>query len=201
MIDLRDIGRQGSGTVHSFLEFVPDSIRNDPEIIALSQAIEPEMHFVATAINEAIALPRIAELDDPILDEIAWGFRLNELTLWTDATTEGKRRLLAQIMIIMKRSGTVFAVKRIFDLLQLTGRIVEWFEEAAPAYTYRIIIDASEIGITLHVLQQIPELTYRFAPASRLMSQLAVEGNVSGQLLPYPVVGMGQIITIPFGGP
>ena len=51
-------------------------------------------------------------------------------------------------------SGTVWAVRRIFDLLQLTGTLVEWWEEAGTPYTYRLRINATEVGVTLHVLQQ-----------------------------------------------
>lgn len=181
------------------LEFVPESIAGDPEIIALSAALDPELRAVSASIIEAVILPRIADLPGPVLDAVAWGFRLNELAIWEDATLAGKRRLLVDIVDVLKRSGTVWAVRRIFDLLQLTGTLVEWWEEAGVPGTYRLRIDATEVGITLHALEQVPELTQRFAPKSRKLSELAVEANSTGALRLYPVAQAGRHMTIGFG--
>jgi hypothetical protein len=81
----------------------------------------PSCAIVGAAIIEANILPRIAELGDDILNELAWAFRLNRLQIWDEATTEGKRALLVNIFAIRKKSGTRFAVRRVFDLLSVVG--------------------------------------------------------------------------------
>lgn len=191
MIDLRDV---------SLLDFLPESIASDPEIIALSLAIDPELRDVGAAIIEAVILPRISELDDAILDELAWAFRLNRLQIWDEATTEGKRALLVNIFAIRKKSGTRFSVRRVFDLMSVVGEVIEWWEEEAPPYTYRLRIFVDEIGITLSQLMQISELTHRFAPARTQLSELAVESDRAAPLLIYPAVTVGRHTTISFGG-
>lgn len=192
MIDIRSA---------SLLDFVPESIASDPEIIALSLAIDPELRDIGAAIIEATILPRIAQLDDPILNELAWAFDLNSLQIWDSATTEGKRALLVNIFAIRKKSGTRFAVRRVFDLMSVTGIVVEWWEESAPAHTYRLRLFVDEVGITLSQILQISELTYRFARAAEKLSEFAIESDRPAPLGLYAVPMTGRHVTIQFGGP
>jgi phage tail P2-like protein len=192
MTDLRDA---------SLIDFLPESIASDAEIIALSLAVDPELRAVGAAIVEAVILPRIADLPETVLNELAWAFRLNELQIWDSATLAGKRNLLVNIFAIRKKSGTRFAVRRIFDLLSVVGELVEWFEEGAAPYTYRLRIFVTDVGVTLAQLLQIPELTHRFESTRSQLSELAVESNQQGPLLLYPALTIGNHTTIPFGGP
>jgi phage tail P2-like protein len=192
MIDLRSA---------SLLDFLPESIASDADIIALSLAIDPELQSVGAAIIEAVILPNIANLPDDILDELAWAFRLNRLQIWDSATTDGKRALLANIFAIRKKSGTRFSVRRVFDLLSVVGSVVEWWEEGAPAYTYRLRLFVNLVGITESQLVQIAELVHRFAPTRAQLSELATEADSTGPLYPYAGLTIGRQVVIPFGGP
>jgi phage tail P2-like protein len=193
MIDLRNA---------SLLDFLPESIASDPDIVALSLAIDPELRDVGAAIIEAVILPRIAELEEAILDELAWAFRFNRLQIWDVASVEKKRALLVNVFAIRKKSGTRFAVRRVLELVDgVTGVLVEWFEEGAAPYTYRLRLFVNNIGITLSQLVQISELTYRFEPTRAKLSEFATEADSTGPLYPYTAVTIGRQTTIPFGGP
>jgi phage tail P2-like protein len=190
----------------SLLDFVPESIARDEEIIAISLAIDPELREVGAAIIEAVILPRIDSVPEEILDALAWGFRLNELQLWVDAAGDAlrvtaKRDLLKNIFVVLKKSGTPYALRRMIDLIGVTATIIEWFEEAAAPHTYRIRIAIDQIGVTLAQLLQVPDLTHRFARASQKMSQLAVESDRLGLLRLYPAATVGRHVEIQFGGP
>jgi phage tail P2-like protein len=191
MIDIRDA---------SLLDFLPESIKSDPEIIALSRAIDPELRAVADAVIEAIILPRIDSLPEAILDELAWAFDLNSLQVWDTATIDGKRALLVNIFAVRKKSGTRFAVRRVFDLMSVVGEVVEWFEEAGDPYTYRLRLFVDEVGITLQQLLQIFELTHRFAPTRSRLSEYAVESDREARVL-RPALTVGRHVQIEFGGP
>ena len=185
----------------SLLDLVPESIASDPEVIAMAAALDPELQAVSEAIIGVVILPNIAELDESILNELGWAFRLNELQLWDSATVEGKRALLVNIFAIRKKSGTRFAVRRIFDLVSVVGMLIEWWEEGAAPFSYRLLITVGDVGITAAQLSQTQELTYRFAPARAWLREIGVETNRQGPLLLYPALTVGQHITIPFGGP
>jgi phage tail P2-like protein len=192
MTDIQDV---------SLIDFVPESIASDLEIIALSLAIDPELRDVGAAIIEANILPRISEQPEWVLDELAWAFRMNQLQIWDAATIEGKRALLVNIFAIRKKSGTRFAVRRVFDLMSVVGEVVEWFEEAAAPYTYRLRLFVDEVGITLAQLLSISELTHRFESTRSQMSELAVESDRSAPLSMRSVSTVGRHTTIEFGGP
>lgn len=185
----------------SLVDFLPESISSDPEIIALSLAIDPELQDVGAAIIEATILPRIADLNEELLNELAWAFNLNSLQIWDSATIDGKRALLVNIFAIRKKSGTRFAVRRVFDLMSLVGEVVEWFEEAAEPYTYRLRLFVDEVGITLSQLLQISELTHRFESTRSYLSELAVESDRTAPAFVYPAVTVGRHTTISFGEP
>lgn len=184
----------------SLVDFLPESISDEADIVALSLAIDPELRAVGAAIVEALILPNIDAQPVEVLDALAWGFRLDELQLWDTATLDGKRALIKSIFAIRKKSGTVWAVKQIFNLLSVIGKLVEWFEEGAPPYTYRLIIVVSgDPGLTLQQLLQVPELTHRFAPASRHLTGYTVEADQPATLYPYVAPTTGRHVTIGFG--
>lgn len=191
MIDLR---------VASLLDFVPDSISDDLDVRAISLAVDPELRDVADAVVASTLLPRIAELDGPVLDAIAWSFRLNELSIWGDASVIGKRRFLAQVFDVLRRAGTPWAIKQAVQLAQLTAEVIEWWQESASPHTYRLRLDASEIGITLSVFLSLPDLLHRFVRATQHLRSLEVVAAIGGVSTPRLGPQTGRLVTIGFGG-
>jgi phage tail P2-like protein len=199
MIDLRHFGTVASAA--SILDFVPESIVSDVEVIALARAIDPQLQEIGLAIVEAVILPRIDEVSEPVLDEIGWSMRLNELQLWDTATVAGKRAILDGIFKTRKKSGTPYALRKVFSLLEADCRVVEWFDEGADPHTYRLRVIVTDAELLLSTLQKLSELTHRFSRASQHLSQIDVESEVAGSVHLYPALTTGQLITIPYGGP
>jgi hypothetical protein len=85
--------------------------------------------------------------------------------------------------------------------MSVVGSVVEWFEEAADPYTYRLRLFVDQVGITLSQLLQISELTNRFAPTRSYLREFAVESNRSASLFLYPGSTVGRHVEIEFGGP
>lgn len=184
----------------SLLDLLPESLRDETDVVAICLAVDPEMRAVSVATDEANILARIEEQPEAVLDEIAWGMRLNELLVWDTAALAAKRALLKNILAIRQRSGTRYALRRIFDLISVQGEVVEWWEEDGPPHTYRLRLFVSDVGVQLLTLQKIPELVERFARTSQRLRQLAVELDAPGTLPLHPVLCTGTDITIPFGG-
>lgn len=202
MNDLRSASSRPDGAqATDLLDLVPESIREEEDIVALTRAIAPEFQNIAGAVVETVILPNIASLPEAVLNELAWSMRLNELQIWDDATLAGKRALLINIFAIRKKAGTRYAVRRIFDLLSVVGTVIEWWEEAATANTYRLRLNATDVGMTLAALRQIPELLDRFARVSQDLTELGVEVDSPGTLQAYPALTTGQHVTIQYGAP
>ncbi len=191
MIDLRSA---------SILDFVPESIADDPEVIAISLALDPELQDVAAHLIDIIIMPRIDQQPVEVLDAIGWSMRLTELAIWDTATVDAKRALLKNIFAVRKKSGTPWSLRRAFDIVQVTATIIEWWQEGAQPNTYRIEIDGSG-GVTREQLVDLMELVRRFARTSQKLAQTAIEANSTGQVFPYPALTSGHFVTIPFGGP
>lgn len=186
----------GTGSEITLLTYLPDSLATDAEVIAIATAIDPELRGVGASLVEAVVMPRIDQQTEAVLDALAWSFRFNELQLWESGTLDGKRRMMVGIFETRKKSGTKYALSRMFEMIGVTIRVVEWFEEAAPPYTYRVIITITDTGVTLAQLLQVGELRLRFAPARCQMSELAVESDRLGPVLIYPVQEVGLHVEI-----
>jgi phage tail P2-like protein len=183
------------------LDFCPESIRNDPNVIALSRAIDLEQRAVAEATIEANILARIPDLDEPVLDEIAWSCRFVTLQVWDLLSVAGKRTLLSGVFHLRKRSGTKYAVMRVFSALALVAQLVEWFEESEAPYTYRIRITVDEIGLSLSQEVAVYEWVRRFERASAKLREIAVQ---SDRVAPVGIASApesGRHVEISYGAP
>jgi phage tail P2-like protein len=185
----------------NLIDIVPASIKSDPEIVAISAAINPEVRAVAVAADEANILARIDAQPESVLDAIAWGMRLNELQVWDVATVARKRTILKGILKLRKKSGTPYTVRQMLSLLENRSELVEWWEEDAAANTYRVRLFADDLGVTIETLEQCGEVLHRFERASQGRSELAVEADSEGTLHMYPALTIGRHTTIAFGGP
>ncbi len=182
-IDIRDA---------ALADFLPESIASEPDMIALALSLDPELQLIAGAVIEALTLPNIANIAAvngyshaiETLDEIGWAFRLNELTVWGAMTAGQKAAFLSHnptsgIFYFMKRSGTPYAVKRIFSILTDlgligAGQLIEWWEEAATPNTYRIVVSGAFGPNTAMIQAYIREWCYRFARASQYLDAVDV---------------------------
>lgn len=193
MIDLR---------AASLVDFLPESLAAEVDVVALSLALDPELQAVAAALVEAVIWPNIDNLPEWVLNELAWSMRFDELQQWDEATLAGKKALLHGVFAWRKKSGTKYALGRIFALLQVEGRIIEWFEEGGQPFTYRmrVTVTPTSPGISLHQLQQFPEWIERFGRTSTGMSELSVEADSTAPLDLYPVLTVGRLVEIGFGG-
>lgn len=199
MTDVRDA---------SLVDFLPSAIAAETDIVALSLAIDPELRGVGADIVEALVLPNIAQLGDDVLNELAWAMRLDELQVWDTATVEGKRALLADIFVLRKKSGTRYALRRLFSLIEVLAHITEWWEESPPAaaYTYRISLEVpppplggTSPGLLLAQMIQVSEVILRFTPTRCQLSELSVESNEPGPLFLAAAPVHGRHVTIGFG--
>ncbi len=170
MIDIRALVDPADPGTASMLPFVPSSIADDPDIIAMSLALAPQFSNLTQSIVEAIVLPRIGDLSAPVCDALAWGYRLNELSFWDDLPVEGKRIALAGILKVLKCAGTTFAVARIFDILQIEGQVIPWFDDAAPPSRYRLHVEGVEGSHPSGTRAAIIEWAYRLGPTRGVLT-------------------------------
>lgn len=151
-------------------------------MIEIDDAALRLIDFVAESISEETEIRALSAALDP------------EIRLVADA-------VLSAIFDLRRRSGTRYTMRRMFEVIQVIASIVEWFEEGAPEFSYRVSLLCDEFGITLDQLLAVGEVAHRFEPARAYLSQLAVESNRTAPVVIYPALTVGHLTTVGFGAP
>lgn len=146
-------------------DITPGSIKQDPQIQAMSAALQPQLNDVTNLIPTIELYSRIDELPEPILRMLAVEHRVyrNE---WSLATTiEAKRDLIKNSFDLNKRRGTLWSVERVLGLLNINAVIQEWFDYGGAPYYFRVsIFDIAGESLTSDQLIQAQRLINQYKP-------------------------------------
>lgn len=127
------------------LDILPARI-TDKEMEALSYALDPELQEITDAITEAIIMPRIDELNEKLVDLLAWQLHVDfyePLGLDLDV----KRKLVKNSLIWHRYKGTKYALESMIRVLFFDDFSVdEWFEYDGRPYFFRIVSNVSFTG-------------------------------------------------------
>jgi phage tail P2-like protein len=94
----------------------------------------------------------------PLLAWLAWAFSVDEWdAAWTDAQ---KRDTIRRSIVVHRYKGTIGAVREALAALQFSARVQEWFNQipAAEPYTFRVLLEAGQVGISQSALQGLINL-------------------------------------------
>ena len=129
-----------------FTRSLPTTLKDDPEINALGRAIAEQLQITARQIRQNIIYARIDELDEQTLDILAYDLHVD----WYDHSypIEVKRQTIKDSVKIHRRLGTKYAVETALGAVFPGTRVEEWFEYNGDPYTFRVIINATENGVT-----------------------------------------------------
>ena len=152
----------------ALIDLMPPSIRYDQQVIDACNSLDLELDEVKQLIAYAAIYARIDELPESVIEALAWENKMLGAE-WAIAKTLDKRReLVKNSFLLNKKRGTRWAVERIFTILGMRAEIVEWFEEGAEPFTFRIsVLDVTETGFTPEVEQWVTSLIYAYKPLSR----------------------------------
>ena len=129
-----------------FTRSLPPTLKDDPEINALGRAIAEQLQITARQIRQNIIYARIDELDEQTLDILAYDLHVD----WYDHSypIQVKRQTIKDSVKIHRRLGTKYAVETALGAVFPGTRVEEWFEYDGDPYTFRVIINATENGVT-----------------------------------------------------
>ena len=129
-----------------FTRSLPPTLKDDPEINALGRAIAEQLQITPRQNRQNIIYARIDELDEQTLDILAYDLHVD----WYDHSypIEVKRQTIKDSVKIHRRLGTKYAVETALGAVFPGTRVEEWFEYDGDPYTFRVIINATENGVT-----------------------------------------------------
>jgi phage tail P2-like protein len=80
-------------------------------------------------------------LPEEIIDELAWQFHVDFYDVGSDVVA--KRKLVQDCILIHRKKGTPFAVKKLILDVFGTAELKEWFDYSGDPYTFRVAVDYS----------------------------------------------------------
>ena len=119
-------------------ETLPDSIRKDQTVQDICDAIKKEMQAVSRAAGYCLLLPRLEELSEALLDELAWEYHVD----FYDQTMpiDQKREMVRQALENHRKKGTAAVVRNVVSIILEDGRVEEWFQYGGEPYHFRVIL-------------------------------------------------------------
>lgn len=117
----------------------------DPTAIAMAKVLTPILRQLARDVISVLMLPRVAELDEGLLDELAWDLCVK----WYEKTADlaAKRQIIADSDRVHRRMGTPDAVERVAKAYFGTAEVEEWWTYGGDAYCFRVRTNNVAAGI------------------------------------------------------
>lgn len=166
----------------SLLDVLPPNIAKDPDVIAMSQALDDELKAVSVLIPRVSIYGLIDSLDSPVLDHLAWQWNADT---WRDSWPLSLKRSVFKSIIRNKRiKGTRAAVEDAVSSLGSEISITEWFEEKPPGvpFTAKILASINDFEGKVPTAEQLDDVIRRIdsAKSARTLYQFSQASNFSG---------------------
>ena len=120
----------------SLNDIAPSSIKDDKNISAIIEALNPDLKFITQNITQEFIYSRIDELDSGLLDLLAWQFHVDFYDLAKDINAK-RRQVKDSIQWHMKK-GTAWAILKALDMIGVEAEFINWYEFGGEPYTFKI---------------------------------------------------------------
>ena len=115
---------------------VPQSIGSDENVKAICDAIDVKLRELSMAATSVLILPRLNELPEEIVDELAWQYHVDFYDY--SASIDKKRSLVRQAIAWHKRKGTPAAVEEVCSAAFKTAKVFENWEYGGKPYHFQV---------------------------------------------------------------
>ena len=123
----------------------------------------------------ALMVYLIDQVDASALPALAEQFHVQGLEGWLFTTDEReKRELIKQAIELHKYKGTIWAVRRVLEILSLPGSISEWFEYGGRAYFFKVDIALVDKGLDENLFNDLVELIHEYKNTRSKLEALIV---------------------------
>lgn len=164
-------------------ELVPDSILSDPKVVAAARAIQGELDLLLETPAEIEFFGDLDDLPMPVMQMLAWEMGLSAIEWQLALTDDDKRQLVRDAYEINRLRGTRRSLERVFEILNMTATIEEWWEYGGDPYTFRIsVLEIGGRGILPEEYALIDQLIYAYKPLRSWMDSILFMVTSRGEL-------------------
>lgn len=137
----------------SLLSVFPEAMAKDKTQLAIAQATAEELEALFNDNNLIMLYARIDELDEPLLDILAYDFKVD---WWNENySLEEKRETFKSCWKVHRRKGTPEAVNLSISSIYPEATIQEWFEYGGEPFHFKININSGDALTDYTKLQKV----------------------------------------------
>lgn len=131
-------------------------MQQDKTVQVLCKILNPYFQKLSHDIKNVLIYSRIDELDEKVIDELAWQFHVDfyDYTL----PIENKRNLVKNSIWLHKIKGTPQAVIDAASSVFGKAKLKEWFEYDGKPFFFGLDVDITDIGATPENLKKLDTL-------------------------------------------
>lgn len=144
----------------NLLDLQTSYLQRDPTVQAICKALNPYFKELSEDIKYVLIYSRIDELDENVIDELAWQFHVD---FYDSSLSLKKKRILVKNSIWWhKIKGTPQAVVDVVKSIFGNTKLIEWFEYKGKPFYFSLDIDIVDEILTKENLKQIYELIDKY---------------------------------------
>lgn len=158
------------------LEFLPQYMRYDKTASGMAYAVTKVLkEYVISNIEKCDIYSRIDELDDVILDKLAWQFNVVEYIPTLDTAT--KRLLIKNCIETHRRRGTVAAVEKVIQDVFGNGYVEEWFsyDKSKP---FHFKVHTTNISASDSMVDEFEKLVKSTQNVRSVLEEVIIETSI-----------------------
>lgn len=151
-----------------FLDLLPDSLKNNKDVIKFSSIIDDYFLNVDAVISKLNLYKQLFDntLEERFVDKLAGDLHLlaNEGYRFAKNVDE-KRELVKNSLILHKTKGTKYSLEKVLEILNLkNSKITEWFESKSNPFTFKIDIkemtglDEEKIKLLIYMIHEFKNI-------------------------------------------
>lgn len=118
------------------MRLIPVFMQDDETAKAFVESLNKWLRKLAVSVDTIRLFENLSEMNEDVLDELAWQFNVTEYQNSYDIET--KRKLIKNCLAIHHKRGTVAAVKDVVNNIFGSAIVEEWFEYGGEPYHFRV---------------------------------------------------------------
>jgi phage tail P2-like protein len=182
----------------STIELVPDSLRNDPQVIAACAALDIELEEIYAEIPDVAFWTNLENVVPPLLDVLVWEYHVDLHQMVRDGsllTDEQKRQLIDDSIPWHQHKGTKWAVETACEVVFATVLLYEWFEYGGNPFFFRLL--TNEALTSPELVQRLMQVIYETKNVRSHLEEFVVSQTSDLMLYHGMIDGQERIIRIP----
>lgn len=130
------------------LQLMTKYMQQDITTQGFCAALTPKLREVANEVILATVYLNLDSLPEDIVNELAGQFHVDFYDISGDMVS--KRNLVRNSILIHRKKGTPYAVKKLIQDLFGTAELKEWFDYSGDPYMFRVAVDYSA-GVSINI--------------------------------------------------